>query len=952
MHKKPVLTEQIDNSYDPLRVESTWYQYWEESGFFQSQFATSPDAKIKDSTQHTENKKVFSMVLPPPNVTGTLHMGHGFQHTLMDILVRYRRMCGDDVLWQCGTDHAGIATQILVERQIEAEGSSKTALGRKAFLERVWLWKKQSGDTITKQMRRLGASPDWSRERFTMDDQFSDIVIEAFVRWHDDGLIYKGKRLVNWDPVLKTALSDLEVATQEERGHLWHLRYPLKDSKDSIVVATTRPETMFGDVAIAVHPDDKRYSHLIGQCALLPLVGRELPLIADSHVDPEFGSGCVKITPAHDFNDYQIAKRHDLPIINIFNDDATLNDNTPKAYQGLDRYSARKQIIIDLEDGLLLESTQDHKLSIPRGDRSGAVLEPRLTDQWYLSVQSMSERAVAAVKNKETRFVPKHWENTYFAWFKDIQDWCISRQLWWGHQIPAWYDTAGNIYVGRNEKELRERYKLKDTVALTQDEDVLDTWFSSALWTFGTLGWGGSGGSGGQGSDEATYQRYHPTTVLITGFDIIFFWVARMMMSTLYFTDQVPFSDVYITGLVLDARGAKMSKSKGNILDPIDVIDGITLVDLIEKRTTSLMLPQHAKTIADNTRKEFPQGIKAYGVDALRFNFCALASTARDIRFDMNRMAGYRNFCNKLWNASRFVLIQTESHTITSQPATVIYDRWVLSLLQKCKSVVQQALASYRFDLAANSLHHFIWHTYCDWYLELSKLGLSKNDKQAQQSRYVLLQVLEELLRMIHPIMPYISEELWQRLRKPLQLEPESIALCSYPQVVPAYEDKAAETEMDWLMAFIEAVRNIRGEFTIPFAVKINVFVRLTATTTDPLIERIDQHRAVLISLLGLESLQYTKDSPSQSAVQQLADLELFVPMAGLVEPQQELIRLDKTIQRLNTELTALQNKLASKDFASKAPASIVEQTHARQEELQQKSIALQKSRDLVASWD
>ncbi len=744
----------MDKTYDPRAIEERWYRHWEAQGYFRPSGQGRP----------------YCIMIPPPNVTGSLHMGHAFQDTIMDALIRYHRMDGDDTLWQPGTDHAGIATQMVVERQLAAEGKTRHDLGREAFIERVWEWKAQSGGRITQQLRRMGCSLDWSRERFTMDEGLSRAVREVFVRLHDKGLIYRGKRLVNWDPVLQTAVSDLEVISEEEQGHLWHIRYPVADGEGHVVVATTRPETLLGDCAVAVHPDDERYRHLIGQRLQLPLTGRTIPVIADEHVDPEFGSGCVKITPAHDFDDYQVWQRHkDEPaiaeqphggLINIFTPEARIADDAliPEAYRGLDRYEARERLIEDLKAQGLLEKVEDHRLMVPRGDRSGAVIEPYLTDQWFVKIRPLAEPAIEAVESGRIRFVPDNWKNTYFEWMRNIEDWCISRQIWWGHRIPAWYDPEGNVYVGRSEGEVRNRNELPADLPLTQDEDVLDTWFSSALWPFSTLGW-----------PDQTHEleRYYPTSVLVTGFDIIFFWVARMIMMGLEFMGDVPFREVYIHGLVRDAHGQKMSKSKGNVLDPIDLIDGIDLESLVKKRTTGLMQPQMAAKIEKQTRAEFPDGIPAFGTDALRFTFAALASTGRDINFDLGRIQGYRNFCNKIWNAARYVFMNLEGADLAGERRYTLADRWIRTRLDETVETVRAALDGYRFDHAASALYDFIWHDYCDWYLELSKPALAGDADAAEKraTRATLVEVLDVALRLLHPIMPYLTEEIWQRVR-------------------------------------------------------------------------------------------------------------------------------------------------------------------------------------------
>ncbi|NCW09565.1 MAG: valine--tRNA ligase, partial [Gammaproteobacteria bacterium] len=727
------MTDTLDKTYDPSAIETRWYEFWENNGHFAPSGEGTP----------------YSIMIPPPNVTGSLHMGHAFQDTIMDALIRYHRMLGHDTLWQVGTDHAGIATQMLVERQLLASDISRHDLGREKFLDKVWEWKHTSGGMITKQLRRMGASVDWSRERFTMDDGCSRAVQEVFIRLFDEGLIYRGQRLVNWDPVLHTAISDLEVVSEEEQGSLWHFKYPLADGSGHLVVATTRPETMLGDTAVAVHPEDERYSHFIGKTVALPLTDREIPIIADDYVDPEFGTGCVKITPAHDFNDYAMGERHQLPMINILTKDAKLNDEVPEAYRGMDRFDARAQIVSDLDALGLVEKIDPHTLKVPRGDRSGVVIEPLLTDQWFVAVETLAKPAIEAVENGSIQFVPKQWENTYFAWMRDLKDWCISRQLWWGHRIPAFYDDAGTIYVAEDEAAARAKYNLGSEVQLTQDDDVLDTWFSSALWTFSTLGWP---------DDTEALKRYHPTSVLVTGFDIIFFWVARMIMMTLKFTGEVPFKTVYVHGLVRDAEGQKMSKSKGNVLDPIDLIDGISLDALLEKRTGSLMQPQMREKIAKATKRQFPDGLQSYGTDALRFTFCSLASTGRDINFDVGRIEGYRNFCNKLWNATRFVMMKIDGHTLGDLDAAhmTVFDRWIRSSLQATEAKVAQAIESYRLDLASQAIYEFVWNEYCDWYLELTKPILADGGASAETqaaTRRTLVGVLETILRLAHPLM-------------------------------------------------------------------------------------------------------------------------------------------------------------------------------------------------------
>ena len=798
--------EATAKAYEPHAIEQSWYQTWEQAG----QFAPSGSGEP------------YCIMLPPPNVTGSLHMGHAFQDTLMDILTRYHRMRGDNTLWQCGTDHAGIATQMVVERQLAERGESRQELGRDAFMQEVWDWKAESGGTITEQLRRLGTSMDWSRERFTLDAGLSQAVTEVFCRLYDDGLIYRGKRLVNWDPVLHTAVSDLEVVSEEENGFLWHLRYPLADGNGFLVVATTRPETMLGDAAVAVHPSDPRYAHLVGATVDLPLTGRTIPVIADEYVDPEFGSGCVKITPAHDFNDYAVGQRHKLPLTNIFSEDAKLNQNVPQRYANLDRYVARKRIVEDLKTEGLLEKIQTHRLVVPRGDRSHAVIEPYLTDQWYVRIKPLAEPAIQAVKDGDIRFVPENWSKTYFEWMKNIQDWCISRQLWWGHRIPAWYDQQGKIYVGRSVDEVREKNALGAEVKLRQDPDVLDTWFSSALWPFSTLGWP---------EQTPELKAFYPTSVLVTGFDIIFFWVARMIMMGLRFTGEVPFKEVYIHGLVRDADGQKMSKSKGNILDPIDLIDGIDLESLVSKRTSNLMRPQDAAKIEQATRQEYPDGIPSYGTDALRFTFASLATQGRDIRFDLGRIEGYRNFCNKLWNAARYVTLATQRQDLDLGEDTIefgVAERWILSRLEQTKENVAVGLAGYRFDLASQALYEFTWDEYCDWYLEYSKAVLNADSTTAMRKRgtcSTLLEVLESLLRLLHPFIPFITEQIWGQVAPMAGVEGKSIMNQAYPQQQLERIDVAALSEFAWYKKFVRGIRQIRSKMDIAPSKRLPVIV-------------------------------------------------------------------------------------------------------------------------------
>ncbi len=917
----------MDKTYQPNQIESHWYKQWEEKGYFTPQ--GEGDA--------------YSIVIPPPNVTGRLHMGHGFQNALMDALIRYQRMLGKKTLWQVGTDHAGIATQMVVERQLAALNTTRQELGRDKFLEKVWDWKQESGDIITQQIRRLGSSMDWSRERFTMDPKFSKVVEKVFIELYDEKLIYRGNRLVNWDPTLHTAISDLEVLSEEEDGFLWHFRYPLADGATTatgdtyITIATTRPETLLGDTAVAVNPTDARYTSLIGKSVLLPLCNRRIPIIADDYVDATFGTGCVKITPAHDFNDYEVGKRHDLEIINILTADAAINDNAPAVYQGLDRFVARKKVVSDLEALGLLEKIDPHKLKVPRGDRSNTVIEPYLTNQWYVAVQSLADPAIKAVEDGDIQFVPKNWENTYFAWMRDIQDWCISRQLWWGHRIPAWYDDQGNIYVASDEAAVRAKYELSPDLALHQDEDVLDTWFSSALWTFATLDWP---------DDKEMMKTFHPTDVLVTGFDIIFFWVARMIMMTLKFTGEIPFKTVYIHGLVRDENGQKMSKSKGNVLDPIDLIDGIGLEDLVTKRTSDLMQPQLEQKIAKYTRTSFPDGITAYGTDALRFTFYSLASTGRDIKFDLNRMEGYRNFCNKIWNASRYVLMNTEEKGIVFHQAKQdalrerdyfsLADRWIMSRFQRTVEQAHEHFATYRFDLLAQALYDFFWNEYCDWYLELSKPVLwdeENHPDHAQTTRLTLLSVLESCLRLCHPLMPFITEEIWQRISPLLDMraqdEDKSLMMQAYPQVDKTLIDAEAEADIDWVKGIIIGIRNIRGEMDISPGKAIPVLLR-NGSAEDR--RRLEQNRLFLIKLAKLADITYLEnaDEAPMCATQLHGDVEILVPLAGLIDKAAEAARLEKEIAKLEKNLAGINGKLSNAKFVDNAPKEIVDTERER----------------------
>ncbi len=1009
----PSADNTLSKSYDPHAIEQRIYEAWERAG----DFAPSGPGKP------------YCIMIPPPNVTGSLHMGHAFQDTLMDTLIRYHRMQGDNTLWQAGTDHAGIATQMVVERQLETEGKTRHDLGREEFVKRVWKWKAESGGTITRQLRRMGASLDWSRERFTMDDGLSHAVTEVFVRLHEEGLIYRGKRLVNWDPVLHTAVSDLEVISEEENGYLWHIRYPLADGSGHLIVATTRPETMLGDAAVAVHPGDERYKHLVGQLVELPLAGRRIPVIADDYVDPTFGTGCVKITPAHDFNDYQVWLRHRdtsplraVPqngLINIFTVDARLKSSAledhawghkapdkrgvvhadedgigwestasliPIQYRGLDRFEARKLLAQELTDTGLLERTEAHKLMVPRGDRTGAVIEPFLTDQWYVKVEPLAAEAIKAVEDGRIKFVPENWAKTYYEWMRNIQDWCISRQIWWGHRIPAWYDAKGDTYVGRSEAEIRRKHSLGADVPLSQDPDVLDTWFSSALWPFSTLGW-----------PEQTQElkTFYPTSVLVTGFDIIFFWVARMIMMGLKFTGEVPFREVYIHGLVRDAHGQKMSKSKGNILDPIDLIDGIDLESLVAKRTRGLMQPQMAKKIEQATRKEYAGGIPAYGTDALRFTFASLATQGRDIKFDLGRIDGYRNFCNKLWNAARYVLMNTEGHdcgqsyedgaqTPSARPPLSagegmgvradlphplpspkgrgevgknlysvelnVADRWIISRLQEVTGEVETAFRDYRFDLAAQAVYSFVWHEYCDWYLELSKVVLTdarSRPEQLRGTRQTLVRLLETLLRMLHPIMPFITEEIWQRVARLAGKTGATVMREPYPLPQKDRMDSAATEEMNWVMAVITGVRNIRGEMDISPGKPLPLLAQGGSAADRKYLDANSHYLAALARAESITWLDPGQQAP-ESATALVGHMKVLIPLGSLIDKQAELERLGKEMDKLEKELSKAKTKLANPDFVARAPKNVVEQENRRVQQFETALANLRSQRSKV----
>lgn len=930
----------LDTTYNPAEIEQPLYQHWEKNGYFKANGDTT--------------KESFCIVIPPPNVTGSLHMGHAFQQTIMDTMIRYQRMQGKNTLWQSGTDHAGIATQMVVERKIAAEeGKNRHDYGRDAFIDKIWEWKAESGGNISNQMRRLGNSVDWERERFTMDEGLSKAVKEAFVRLHKEDLIYRGKRLVNWDPKLHTAISDLEVENREVKGSMWHLRYPLADGaktaegKDYLIVATTRPETMLGDTGVAVNPEDPRYKDLIGKEIILPIVNRRIPILADEHADMEKGTGCVKITPAHDFNDYEVGRRHQLPMINIMDFDGNIrvsaevldtngvesdvySTEIPEAYQGMERFAARKAMVAEFERLGLLEEIKPHDLTVPYGDRGGVVIEPLLTDQWYVRAAPLAKPAVEAVKNGEIQFVPKQYENMYFSWMNDIQDWCISRQLWWGHRIPAWYDNQGNVYVGRDEEEVRRENNIAADVALRQDDDVLDTWFSSALWTFSTLGWP---------ENTEALKTFHPTNVLVSGFDIIFFWIARMIMMTMHFIKdedgkpQVPFNTVYMTGLIRDEEGQKMSKSKGNVLDPLDMIDGISLENLLEKRTGNMMQPQMAEKIAKRTSKEFPEGIEAHGTDALRFTLAALASTGRDINWDMKRLSGYRNFCNKLWNASRFVLMNTEDQDCGYQGGEMTFslaDRWILAEFNNTVKAYREALDNYRFDIAAGILYEFTWNQFCDWYLELSKPAVHKgNDAQKRAARHTLIEVLEGLLRLAHPIIPFITETIWQRVKEVKGIEGETIMLQAFPEFDASLVDEQALNDLEWIKEVIVAVRNIRAEMNIAPGKPLEVILR---GADDNAKRRVSDNIGFLKAMGRLADISpLAEGEEAPLSVNKLVNgAELLIPMAGFIDKDAELARLDKELEKVEKDITTLDSKLSNDGFVSRAPEAVVAKERER----------------------
>ena len=950
----------MEKTYNPQDIEQPLYEHWEQQGYFKPNGDTSQES--------------FCIMIPPPNVTGSLHMGHAFQQTIMDTMIRYQRMQGKNTLWQAGTDHAGIATQMVVERKIAAEeGKTRKDYGRDAFIEKIWQWKAESGGTITRQMRRLGNSVDWERERFTMDEGLSNAVKEVFVRLHKENLIYRGKRLVNWDPKLRTAISDLEVENRESKGSMWHIRYPLADGvktadgKDYLVVATTRPETVLGDTGVAVNPEDPRYKDLIGKFLVLPLVGRRIPIVGDEHADMEKGTGCVKITPAHDFNDYEVGRRHKLPMINILTFDGDIRESAqvydtngeesdacdptiPAAFQKLERFAARKAIVAAIDELGLLDEIKPHDLTVPYGDRGGVVIEPMLTDQWYVRTAPLAKVAVEAVEQGDIQFVPKQYENMYFSWMRDIQDWCISRQLWWGHRIPAWYDAEGNVYVARNEAEARAENNLADDVVLTQDEDVLDTWFSSGLWTFSTLGWP---------ENTEALRTFHPTSVLVSGFDIIFFWIARMIMLTMHFIKdedgkpQVPFKTVYMTGLIRDDEGQKMSKSKGNVIDPLDMVDGISLEDLLEKRTGNMMQPQLAEKIRKRTEKQFPNGIEPHGTDALRFTLAALASTGRDINWDMKRLEGYRNFCNKLWNASRFVLMNTQEHDCGFNGGELelsLADRWILAEFNETVKAYRGALDSYRFDIAANILYEFTWNQFCDWYLELAKPVMNGgSEAQLRGTRNTLVTVLEALLRLAHPIIPFITETIWQQVKVLKNISDDTIMLQPMPAFSDSAVDAAAMADTEWLKQAIVAVRNIRNEMNISPAKPLDVLLR---GASEDVVRRVNDNHNFLKTLARLSTLALLPaGEKGPVAVTKIVDgAELLIPMADLVDKTAELERLAKEVAKLEVEMEKITTKLGNEGFVARAPEAVVAKERERLADFEQAKIKLIEQQAVIAA--
>lgn len=950
----------METKYNPQDIEQPLYEHWEKQGYFKPNGDTGTES--------------FSIMIPPPNVTGSLHMGHAFQQTIMDTMIRYQRMQGKNTLWQAGTDHAGIATQMVVERKIAAEeGKTRHDYGREAFIDKIWQWKSESGGTITRQMRRLGNSVDWERERFTMDDGLSNAVKEVFVRLYKEDLIYRGKRLVNWDPKLRTAISDLEVENRDVKGSMWHLRYPLADGvktadgKDYLVVATTRPETVLGDTGVAVNPEDPRYNDLIGKEVILPLIGRRIPILGDEHADMEKGTGCVKITPAHDFNDYDVGKRHALPMINVLTFDGDIrqeaeifdtngetstvySDEIPSQLRGLERFAARKAVVAAFDELGLLEEIKIHDYTVPYGDRGGVVIEPMLTDQWYVRTAPLAKVAVEAVEDGQIQFVPKQYENMYFGWMRDIQDWCISRQLWWGHRIPAWYDAEGKIYVGRDEAEVRRENHIADDIVLRQDEDVLDTWFSSGLWTFSTLGWP---------EQTPELKTFHPSSVMVSGFDIIFFWIARMIMLTMHFIKdengkpQVPFHTVYMTGLIRDEEGQKMSKSKGNVIDPLDMVDGISLAALLEKRTGNMMQPQLAEKIRKRTEKQFPNGIEPHGTDALRFTLAALASTGRDINWDMKRLEGYRNFCNKLWNASRFVLMNTEGQDCGAQGGDKVLslaDRWILAEFNHTVKTYREALDSYRFDLAANVLYEFTWNQFCDWYLELTKPVMNGgSDAELRGTRHTLVQVLEALLRLAHPIIPFITETIWQRVKVLKGITADTIMLQPFPTFDAAQEDTQALNDLEWIKQAIIAIRNIRAEMNIAPGKPLDVLLRDTSAEAQ---RRVEQNRSFLQTLARLESITILPagDKGPVSVTKLVDGTELLIPMAGLIDKAAELDRLVKEVARIDAEIGRIENKLSNEGFVARAPEAVVAKEREKLDSYATDKAKLQEQQAIIAA--
>ena len=910
----------MEKSYNPKEIEQRLYKSWENSGYFK------PSGLEKNS---------YCIMLPPPNVTGSLHMGHAFQDTLMDSLIRFNRMNDRNVLWQCGCDHAGIATQIVVERQLELSGKSRHEIGRDAFMQEAWDWKEQSGGTISQQLRRMGSSMDWSRERFTLDDQLSASVREVFVRLFREGLIYRGKRLVNWDPVLKTAISDLEVISEQENGHLWHLRYPLENGKGYLIVATTRPETMLGDSAVAVHPKDERYKHLIGEKISLPLSDRMIPIIADDYVDPEFGSGCVKITPAHDFNDYQVGQRHNLQVINIFSEEASLNKNVPNRFQELDRFEARDVVIEELSKLNLMEKIENHTLMVPRGDRTQSIIEPYLTDQWFVKAEELAVPAIEAVKNGSVKFIPENWSKTYFEWMNNIEDWCISRQLWWGHRIPAWYDDEGNVFVGYNEADARENAGISPDTKLLQDPDVLDTWFSSALWPFSTLGWP---------KKTKELQAFYPTNALVTGFDIIFFWVARMIMMGIKFTGDVPFKEVYIHGLVRDSKGNKMSKSKGNIIDPIDLIDGIGIESLVQKRGIGLLRPEDADRIEQETRREFPKGIPGYGTDALRFTFAIMATQGRDIRFDLGRINGYRNFCNKIWNAARFVFAAIESHQSKSsfhKTVKGLPEEWICARFNDAIVKVRKGFKDYRFDRAAQALYEFVWDDYCDWYIEVAKVTLYSTDASQAEKDGVcdtLISLLDNFLRALHPFMPFITEEIWQKI--PNNSAEGSLMLQSYPVEADTQPVALEESNFEVLKEIILGIRRIRAEYDIEPKKTLPIFIK-NATEKDK--KLVCTHSKIIMQLARAGEPSFDNYPNNEVATSLAENMTICIPFEGLIDKAAESARLSKELAKAIDEADRTANKLKNKSFVEKAPKEVVEQVNLRLEKAKDAVVKLRE---------